>query len=358
VSAEVDAWRTLDTGRSVKAFIKTGPQRKQHVQRQRARGQLTRRRTSTRSPVVRTFAADAVYQTLPDLNLRINHMSEQEFVNDEPDTPDAHRAYLAAQKGIQRPPAAIDTQAQLNRPSHRPPPDWSRVDAIQSPTVALDPGNIIGIEGYEAHSGYVQPAVAAMKLAHESVQKVIDTRKVVNKNDAWHVDRRILKVGELADKLSDKVLKSLDSARSRLLTGINSLEVSLSTPLAASAASAAGDTEIRSYVAGMTPEKRVTFMQERVEQKDLRTLAAVVSMPSYLSGLSDDMVQTFAREYQKITQPEITERLRVMKIALERLERGGAQVMRQFESALGYRWNRFNQIKAREKATKDSLLTD
>lgn len=92
-----------------------------------------------------------------------------------------------------------------------------------------------------------------------------------------------------ASQVTERTLQTID----RRIGEIEAMSTSLQTLIAASIdhperksiAGAAEGTEIRSYVRGLSETERLSFVRTAINQGDLRTVAAVLHSPAYLSGL-------------------------------------------------------------------------
>jgi hypothetical protein len=251
-------------------------------------------------------------------------------------------------------PAPVDTNMQRPqfgglRDNHEP--------ALTHPTPSLDPRNISAIDNYDAASGYVSAAFDAFTTAHANIQAVIDARKMVNENTAWTEDQRLLRIADFAGAKQDAATRAMDSAHSRLASGIKSLEESLDKPLEQQAGVGTVNEEIRRHVKSLSDTERSELLTNALREQDAKTIVAVAGAPSYLSGLSKERHLVLTRQWNELTQPEVVKRLGVMKRALELVDRNGPLVLTQIGQALGGKdaWQRIQRAKARDKAANAAL---
>jgi hypothetical protein len=254
-----------------------------------------------------------------------------------------------------RQPAPVDTNT--NRPSFGPPRD-NREPPLTQPSPSLDPRNISSIPDYDAStSGYVSAAYDAFTTAHANIQAVIDARNKVNENTAWTEDQRLLRIADFASAKQEAATRALDSAHSRLASGIKSLEESLDKPLEQQAGVGTVNEEIRRHCKSLSDKERGELLANALSEKDAKTIVAVAGAPSYLSGLSKERHTLLTRQWNGLTQGEVVKRLGVMKRALELVDRNGPLVLGQIERALGGKdaWLRIQRAKQRDKAANAAL---
>lgn len=252
-------------------------------------------------------------------------------------------------------PAPVDTNNE--RPNFGSLRD-NREPALTHPTPSLDARNISSIPDYdETTSGYVAAAYDAFDLSYRSIQQVIDARNKVNENTAWSEDARLLKIADFASAKQEAATRAMDSAHSRLASGIKSLEESLDKPLEQQAGVGTVNEEIRRHLKGLSSKERGELLADALREKDGKTIIAVAGAPHYLSGISKERRALLTREWNELTQPEVVKRLGVMKRALELVDRNGPLILGQIERALGGKdvWLRIQRAKQRDKAASDAL---
>lgn len=222
--------------------------------------------------------------------------------------------------------------AASNGGKYLPPPDY-------------DPRVISKMKGVdESNIGYVKPAVDAFSQLYVSLQRLSDAREAAKKNGAWNTGQQILAVSREAEKLEAAALRAFDGAHARLRDGIKSIDESLSKPLQ-SRADATLSREVREHVKGLSADKRHTFISERIDKGDSRTVEAILGAQGFLSGLDDNFIETYTRTWHQKNQPELVQRLDVMSNALGHLERKGVLIQKEVEKCLGASWQTVAELK-------------
>ena len=275
---------------------------------------------------------------------------------DRPITAEALREIVGALHDIKG--ASNTVNNAKGRPSHPDPlaPVPVQREGRYIPTISLDPSSITkGIKGYEDHAGYVQCAVDAFSNIHTGLKRLSDAREAARKNDAWTPAMQILNVSKEADKLMDSAARNFDSARGRLQAGIKSLDDSLSKPLQ-TAADTVLSREVREHVKNLPNEKRMTFLNEALKKKDVKTLQAVLGAQSFLSGITDETQAHFVRAYHEQNSPEIAQRVQVMRKALELVENRSGLMFGEIEKALGAKFDTVSKLRKTHDAAEAALL--
>jgi len=243
----------------------------------------------------------------------------------------SYEEYFAAKKA-RREQGRVEASA-IDVPRPRKPHPLGQVEAgavskVENPvpTPSLDPRNITAIEGYEEHAEHLGMALRAFEVTHKAITDMFTAREAAASNPEWTPATQTIKTAEYAAKAQERATKAMDSAHSNLCKAIKSYEAELSRPLetanqTVTAVALAG--EIRAHVKSMDHTERQKFMREAFNGKDVRTLQAVLSGPSYLSGMDMAMHDVYVRQYQEMQQPDLVSRVAAMKKAKEMLERGG-----------------------------------
>ena len=248
--------------------------------------------------------------------------------------------------------------------AHRDPgsrPNLRRSDtgpALTTPTPSLDPRIVSNIKGYgDATKGYVQPAFDAFEKAYKGIRDVIDARKHVGQNTAWSPERRLLEIATLAENRQLAATKAFDSARTRLESGLAALDESLNKELTEDSNAGAVNGEIRQHIEKLTHPARQKLLDEAFKARDARTIRAVLSAPSYLTGISDDERKLRTRQFHRMTQPDVAQRADVMRKAVELIDRNAGLLFEQYEAALGGlgSWRKVQEARDRDKAARDAL---
>jgi hypothetical protein len=224
------------------------------------------------------------------------------------------------------------------------------------PTPSLDPRNIEAIEGVDEKTiGYVRCAIDAFGTVHSSLQRLSDAREQVKKDSSKTQANQILIVAAEAGKLMDRSTRAFDSARTRLIDGIRSIDDSLSGPLVTKSDNSLS-AEVRAFCRNLPAGEREKFISDAVKRKDLTTLQAVLGGPAYLSGLSPQMQQIHTRQYRELTTPDLVVRLEVMRKALDLIEGRAGLIFTEIEKALGAKWEVIQKLRETQSAAAQALL--
>jgi hypothetical protein len=207
------------------------------------------------------------------------------------------------------------------------------VKTTVSPT--LHPANITGLDGYEATKGYIAEAVTSMDAAHQSVAAVIEARQKLNLDQSRTPRAKVLMTAQLADKYSAKLQAQFESSWGRLDKAIAHTEGDLSQPLQQQAGAGSVNGEIRTHTKALSRDERVKLLTAAIGSGDITTAGAILGAPPYLSGLSDIEHTHFTRQYHEATNPEVAQRLKVMKGALDKLQRAHPALIQELEKAVG-----------------------
>lgn len=252
--------------------------------------------------------------------------------------------------------AAVDT----NRPGSQYPQPGDKVAGQSNAhayavTPSLDPDMIKkGVEGFEEHAGYLQCAVDAFSVAHVGLQKIAEARKQAGKNSAWREEQQILIVAGEAQKMQDRMLRSMDNARKTLTQGIAHTDAELSKPLEV-AADTTLSAEMRTFIRSLKTEERNKVLSEALADNDSRVLYAALGCHHLLSGISKVEQQTWTRRFHEKAQPQVASRLAAMKRGLEMVERSAPLVLIETEKALGASWDKVSRLKSASTAAEAAL---
>lgn len=257
--------------------------------------------------------------------------------------------------------AAYRAQQDAGPRPQRAPIDASTGTVINTPSPTLHSAIIRHIDGFnEATAPYLKPGEEAFDTARDAVQKVIDARKAVAQNSAWHPDKQLLEIADLALRMRAKSLKAFDSARNRMLQGLKALDESLNAPLREDAnVSSTINTEVREHLKNLKSGERTKLLDQAMKDGDQVTLRACLSAPGYLSGLSETERKLRVHAYHVMSQPEVAQRASAMRRAVELIETNGPLVMPQIELALGGKgsWQKVEQARKRDTAARNALKT-
>jgi len=210
----------------------------------------------------------------------------------------------------------------------------------------FDPRALAHIDGYEEHGAYVKPALEALTAAHDGLRRVDELRKkahYLGEKGAWTSEQQVLQIAKEASKLQDAILRKFDAAHKQLSDGIRGTAESLNAPIQGRA-----DTTISravwDHVKALPNDKRHSFITDRIEKGDARSIETILSAPGYLSGLDDNFIETYTKMWHAKTQPQLAGRLRVMKEALEIAAARGSRVATEMEGAMRCKWSRIQEM--------------
>jgi hypothetical protein len=223
------------------------------------------------------------------------------------------------------------------------------------PTPSLHPANVEKLEGIEGHEGYVRSAIDAFASIHGALQRLSDAREQAKKNGAWTEAQQILNVAAAAEKMQTAATLKFDTARKNLTDGIKSIEDMLNGPLAAKADNVLS-SDIRKHLLRLPADKRAAEIERAIEEKELSVLQACLGAPPMLSGLSRELQQHYTRRYREATQPEQAQRLKVMRDALELVDKRAGLVFTETEKALGARWDVVKKLRTLDSDAQKALL--
>lgn len=226
-------------------------------------------------------------------------------------------------------------------------------------TPSLHPQNITHIDGYsEETAAVLKPTEDAFKLAYESVAAVHAAREAARQNPTWNESAQVIATQAFADKVFDKVARSFDSVRDRLVKGIASLEQQLSAPVESKASSTLS-VEIRNHCKSLNIGGRMSFIRQAMMDHDERTVSAVLGAPAYLSGLDQKMAEVLLREYHSRHSPELANRLKAMQGAKDLIERNAPIIHTELERAVGMSGHEVKKLReAKTKAEQAMVLPD
>lgn len=230
----------------------------------------------------------------------------------------------------------------------------NEVKKLVSPT--LHPMNITGIPGYEEHAGYVAHAATSMDAIYQSIEHVMEARKKLSRDESRTPKAQILMAAQLADKYLEKSQREINQSHSRLSAGITHTEEELSKPLEQYAGIGNVATEIRAHLKSMSVDERREFISEALERGDDKTLKSVLGAPSYLSGMSLEEQQHVTRNYHVKNNPQLAQRLEVMKKAREKLEMAERVMVQAMEKAVGASHFEIEKLRTASNAAEEALI--
>lgn len=230
----------------------------------------------------------------------------------------------------------------------------TKIKRAVSPT--LHPANITGIPGYEEHKGYVSTSVTVMDAIYQSIEHVMEAREKLSRDSSRTQKAQVLMAAQLADKYMEKHQRELESCWNKLTAAINHTENELTKPLEEYAGIGSINSEIRAYFKNMKPGERVQFLSEAMERGDERTLKSVLGAPAYLSGMSEAEAKHVTRNYHTKNNPQVAERLELMKKTREKLEQVKPIIFSEMEKAVGATRFELEKLKAASSEAEAALI--
>lgn len=230
------------------------------------------------------------------------------------------------------------------------------MDITTTVSPSLHPSNVQAIEGYNDNTkGYVNAVLEAFDTAYQGLGKIHQAKAAASKNQAWNENQQVLIVAEFAEKHQVAITKKFDSAFTSLNKGIDAMEAMLNDPIKADAERLNIAQEIRAHVKGMGMDERVQFLSDAQAAGDIETLRAVLGAPAYLSGMTEQERQVRTRMFHEKQNPETSARLKVMRAALDLLEKRSGLLFGEVEKALGAKWNKVQSLRATQGQAEQAL---
>ena len=223
-------------------------------------------------------------------------------------------------------------------------------------TPSLHPANLEAIDGYDDNTkGYVSAAVEALSAAYDGLAQIHAAKAAASKNQGWNENQQVLMVADFAEKHQTSITRKFDAAFSSLTKGIEAIEATLNDPIKANAERSSVASEIRAHVKKLTTDERLQFLTHAHETGDIESLRAVLGAPGFLSGISESERQVRTRMLHEKQSPETSSRLKVMRSALEMLERRSGLVFGEVEKAVGAPWDKVQQLRKGQSAAENAL---
>lgn len=226
-------------------------------------------------------------------------------------------------------------------------------------TPALHPQNVQALPGYGEHKAYLAPVETAFSEAYEGLRSIHNARRKARTNPTWNEASQIIHVALFAEKVQDRVSRTIDSTADNLNKGIKALDEMLAGPLEQQAGAGTINQEIRSHTKALSNEDRVKFISGAVKRGDTKTLTAVLGAPAYLSGLSDVEHHHHLRAYNISRAPDVAKRLEAMKAARDLLHERAPLLFKEIEKGIGSNWQKVQRLRqAKSEAEQAFVLKD
>ncbi len=298
-------------------------------------------------------------------------VSDHKAVEAEIEQSDAERnrvvreQYFAAKKAREAnggdDPAPVDVHGANKRKGTVAKVDAGVVTKAENttPTPSLDPRCVMAIDGFDEHADILGQAFRAFETAHKAVTDIFAARDAAASNPEWTPATQTIKTADYALKAQDRATKAWDSASANLAKTIAFCEAELGKPLESqnqTVTTVALAGEIRAHVKHMDQTERQRFMREAFSRKDVRTLQAVLSGPSFLSGMDMDAHDHHTRRFQEMQNPQLVSRLTAMRKAQELLDSRGPLIWSEVTRAVGSSWDKVNKMKAASTAAHAALI--
>ena len=223
-------------------------------------------------------------------------------------------------------------------------------------TPSLHPQNVTKIDGYSEETAPVlAPTEEALRLAYRSVEDVFKARAAADQNPTWNEAAAAIATQDYADKVFSKIARSFDSTRDRLVKGIASLEKELSAPVESKAAQSVSE-EVRRHFKSLSTEKRIGQLRKAIVDGDHTTATAVLGVPSYLSGFTDEMKAVMLRDYHTRHNPHAANRLKAMEGARALLESRSSLVFSELERAVGMPPHKVKKLREAKDAAEQAMV--
>jgi len=169
-------------------------------------------------------------------------------------------------------------------------------------------------DAVKGDSPLLEPARAAQKAVYDVWTKVRAAQtNVADKQKLADVAKRAV---ERSLAVADQKLERLHQSRQTVAAQIDGVVRPKAPDSVAS--------EIRTYMQGR--KEAFTTLAQSIQKGDRRTVAAVLTAPAYLSGLTDNQYGTLLEMAQKVFCPEETQTVADLDRAIARVERSTEQL--------------------------------
>lgn len=234
-----------------------------------------------------------------------------------------------------------------DRPGMAGPSLWSD-DALATPSITLQPGNIAGIEGFDADldTPLLSGVIDAMAALHDTTAKVIGAREAARSDPTMTESAQILAVDHLHAQVWPLATRKVDSALANLGRQINAMEASMKGPVVSNAGGPLA-AEVRSYVRSLTAGERQTLLSQALVDGDAVTAGAVLGCPvPYLSGITKEMQSAMLGRWHELRNPNAARQLKVLHKARAALEAAGSVFVASMDRTIGAKQSTVQRIRA------------
>lgn len=166
----------------------------------------------------------------------------------------------------------------------------------------------------------VREAFARVRARLEKLHKAEDA---LNRDRTLADPARSAQLYELRAKVAADVKPVLEAEHARVSDAIDGTERKIDERLYAGHKTASRE-EIRRHVASLPTDQRSRFVRERSKTGDLQTVAAVLTAPSYLSGLDDDGQRALRDAITEDLAPDLAAERRELRGVSQRLEQAAS----------------------------------
>lgn len=228
------------------------------------------------------------------------------------------------------------------------------IDTRVSPS--LHPSNVREVGGYDDETATLLGSTeTAFSEAYDGIGAVHAARDAAAGNPTWNEAHQLIETDNFAQKQFKRIAGRFDSVSANLSTVVKSIETELSAPIE-SKGSLTLATEIRRYVADLPDNKRMTFVQQAINDNDQRTATAILGGPAYLSGITTDMQSVLTRMYHEHHSPLQAKRLKAAKGALALIGERAGLVFSQLSNAVGAPPHKIAKLRAAKTAAEKHFI--
>lgn len=237
------------------------------------------------------------------------------------------------------------------------------VSPSMHPTSLAAHARALDVQGTMGQHVYTD-AHTALTVAYTCMGNLRDVRKQVETQ--FQTRREVVRDGKVVravaypeqffagvDREFARAARQMDSADAGIRAKINSLASRVETMLSDPSAKTQVAAEIRAHAKGLTDTKRMAFIRDAINAKDKASVAALLSAPAYLSGLSKEQADV-ARKMAEETFAQVeSAQLHAAERVLERVREAGGQLTAYYGEITALR----DTPEARARAAMDKLGT-